>query len=203
MSYFPMFVELKGKSCLIIGGGRIALQKMRVLQDFGADVTVLAPELAEEIVKNCKVRKKEFEEVDLEGAKLVVAATDNQELNHWIAECCRTRGIPYNAVDQIDDCSFIFPSYVKEGEVVAAFSSGGQSPLITQYLKEKIKPDLTEQLGALAACLGGLRAEVKRTVATEAERKSCYREILEAGLRQDKVPEPEEIRAILAKYQKS
>lgn len=202
MSYFPMFIELTGKSCLIIGGGRIALQKMRVLQDFGADVTVIAPELSEEIVKNSKVRKKEFEETDLEGAKLVVAATDDKGLNHRIAELCKARGIPHNAVDQIDDCSFIFPSYVKEGEVVAAFSSGGQSPLITQYLKEKIRPSLTEQLGELSACLGRLRAEVKRTVATEAERKSCYREILESGLKQDKVPEPEEIRAILEKYQK-
>ena len=144
MAYFPMFVQLKNKKCLVIGGGRIALRKIEVLKDFEADVTVIAPEMITQIRQIDKIRRifRTFMEEDFKDADLVVAATDDQKINSEISQICRQQKIPVNAVDQKEDCSFIFPSYVKEGEVVAAFSSGGQSPLITQYLKEKIKPDL-------------------------------------------------------------
>ena len=112
----------------------------------------------------------------------VIAATDDQKTNHEISQICRRKKIPVNAVDQKEDCSFIFPSYVKEGEVVAAFSSGGQSPLITQYLKEKIKPDLNKELGQLAQILGSLRKLAKSCIATEQERKAFYKELLQIGL---------------------
>lgn len=224
MSYFPMFVELQNKKCLIVGGGKVAFRKIQVLLEFGADVTVVAPTFMEEIFElqqrlgakekdsvdvNRRTEKeppaicicaKKFEDTDLEGMELVVAATDEKELNHDIAELCRKRGIPCNAVDQIEDCSFIFPAYVKEGEVVAAFSSGGSSPVITQYLKEEIKPVLNVNLGNLAVCLGALRQEVKETVETEAERKRFYQEVLQLGLQKDDVPTAEEIAAILRKY---
>lgn len=228
MSYFPMFIELSGKNCLIVGGGKVARRKIRVLQEFGANVTVVAPDFIEEIrVMSATVSsekkqiaqesdwngegkasgelmlcQKSFEETDLERMELVIAATDEKELNHHISKMCQERGIPCNAVDQIEDCSFIFPAYVKEGEIVAAFSSGGQSPVITQYLKKEMKPVLTENLGKIAECLGTLRQEVKETVATEAERKHCYEELLQLGLEKDEVPTEKEIAVILKKYQK-
>ena len=138
MAYFPMFVQLKNKKCLVIGGGRIALRKIEVLKDFEADVTVIAPEMIPQIRQIDKIRRifRTFMEEDFKEAELVVAATNDPKVNSEISKICMQRKIPVNAVDQKEDCSFIFPSYVKEGEVVAAFSSGGQSPMITQYLKE-------------------------------------------------------------------
>ena len=155
MAYFPMFVQLKNKKCLVIGGGRIALRKIEVLKDFEADVTVIAPEMIPQIRQIDKIRRifRTFMEEDFKEAELVVAATNDPKVNSEISKICMQRKIPVNAVDQKEDCSFIFPSYVKEGEVVAAFSSGGQSPMITQYLKEKIKPNLTEELGQIAQIL--------------------------------------------------
>ncbi len=204
MSYFPMFVELQNKKCLVVGGGSVALRKIRVLLEFGAQVTAVAPDFLTEVreLPGVVFLQREFEAKDLSGMQLVVAATDRKEWNHRIAELCKAEKIPCNAVDQIEDCTFIFPSYVKEGEVVAAFSSGGTSPVITQYLKEEMKPHLSGTIGNLAACLGSLRAEVKSTVPTEAERKRCYREILELGLEWDDVPTEQEIREILVKYQR-
>ena len=161
MAYFPMFVQLKKKKCLVIGGGKIALRKIEVLKDFEADITVLAPEMS---------------------------------------QICRRKKIPVNAVDQKEDCSFIFPSYVKEGEVVAAFSSGGQSPLITQYLKEKIKPDLNKELGQLAQILGSLRKIAKSCIATEQERKAFYKELLQIGLEDIDSLEEQRINEIIQKY---
>ena len=88
----------------------------------------------------------------------------------------------------------------KEGEVVAAFSSGGQSPLITQYLKEKIKPDLNKELGQLAQILGSLRKLAKSCIATEQERKAFYKELLQIGLEDIDSLEEQRINEIIQKY---
>lgn len=204
MSYFPMFIELENAPCLIVGGGRIALRKVEVLLDFGAQITVVAGDIMDEIQKEKAVRckRKGFAPEDLSGMALVVAATDNPGLNHEIADLCRERKIPVNAVDQIEDCSFIFPAYLKQGEVVSAFSSGGQSPVITQYLKKETVPVMTELLGKLAAQLGTLRETVREQVETEQERKLFYRELLNMGLLKDALLSEEEIAEILFRYKK-
>lgn len=201
MSYFPMFIDLQDRPCLIVGGGRVALRKVEVLKDFGAHITVIAPAILPEIkaIEGILYQEKTFETSDLKGLDLVIAATDDKELNHKISIACKKQSIPVNAVDQIEDCTFIFPAYLKEGEVVAAFSSGGQSPVITQYLKGKMRPLLTHHLGSLAACLGSLRENMKEKIKTEAERKIVYQEILQLGLEKDTIPSEEEIRKIIEK----
>ena len=202
MAYFPMFVQLKNKKCLVIGGGRIALRKIEVLKDFEADVTVIAPEMIPQIRQIDKIRRifRTLMEEDVKEAEIVVAATNDPKVNSEISKICMQRKIPVNAVDQKEDCSFIFPSYVKEGEVVAAFSSGGQSPLITQYLKEKIKPDLNKELGQLAQILGSLRKLAKSCIATEQERKAFYKELLQIGLEDIDSLEEQRINEIIQKY---
>ena len=203
MSYFPMFIELEGRRCLVVGGGRIALHKIKALKDFGADVLVVSPVISQEIyeIEGISCCRKEFEWEDLEGQEIVVAATDDKERNHRISRACREKSIPVNAVDQIEDCTFIFPAYVKEGEVVAAFCSGGQSPVIAQYLKEQISPAMTPLLGETAACLGKLRKELRQYTKTEEERKEIYRTLLQMALLEDKVPSKETIEEIIAAYQ--
>ena len=210
MSYFPMFIELKQQPCLVVGGGSVALRKAAVLGDFGARVVVIAPVISAEIKAMEHVRwlEKTFAEEDLCPSKewigecygewaLVVAATDDTSLNHQISKSCRDKKIPVNAVDQIEDCSFIFPAYQKEGEVVAAFSSGGQSPSIAQYLKAQIQPFMPSFLGALAACLGEIRGMAKQCTATESERKKIYQTILELALQKGLLPTEEEIQEII------
>lgn len=195
MSYFPMFVELKNKPCLVVGGGAVALRKVKVLKDFGAEITVTAPEIQPEIreMHGILCREREFRQSDLKGQELVVAATADKEMNHRVSLACKKAGIPVNAVDQQEDCSFIFPAYLKEGQVVAAFSSGGQSPVIAQFLKEQMRPAMTPRLGELADCLGSLRPAVKQGIKTEEGRKKFYRELLLFSLEQDRIPTEEEI----------
>lgn len=201
MSYFPMFIELKDRRCLVAGGGRIALHKIKILMDFGAVVTVVSPDILPEIrqMELESYRQKRFHPSDLDGQQLVIAATDDEEENHRIAQVCRDRNLPVNAVDQIEDCSFIFPSYIKKGEVVAAFSSGGQSPLVTQYLKAQMMPILTDLLAKLAERLGDSRKSVQR-LCPEHARKTVYQEILSLGLEKGSVPSDEEIRRIIGKF---
>lgn len=202
MSYFPLFMELKDRDCLVVGGGRVAWRKVKVLKDFDARVSVVAPEIIPEIGEldpDLQI-EREFLDGDVQGRTLVVAATDDAALNQRISRLCQAHSIPVNAVDQIQDCSFIFPAYVKQGEVVAAFSSGGQSPVMTQYLKAQIKPVMTEELGRLAACLGSIRDVVHSSVRTEPARKHLYEELLQLGLQKGENPETEEIWNVIKKY---
>lgn len=184
MAYFPMYIELENVRCLIAGGGSVAARKASVLLDFGAEVWMVAPNIQESLRANPKITclLRQFQAQDLEGAGLVVAATDDKELNHEISVQCRKRRIPVNAVDQKEDCTFIFPSYVKQGPVTAAVTSGGTSPAAAQYLKRQIEESFPQNLGDVAQLLGEVRPYVKRTLETEDQRKWVYERLLETGL---------------------
>ena len=195
MAHFPLFIDLEKRPCLVAGGGKVALRKVQVLLDFGACVTVTAPFILKEIkaYDQVCVLEREFEPDDLRDKILVVAATDDASVNHQIAELCTSRGILVNAVDQMEDCTFIFPAYVKQRDVVAAFSSSGKSPVITQYLKAKENEILTELVGRLNDLLGSWRERVKQLLDTEKERKQVYQDILRIGIERQSLPTDEEI----------
>jgi uroporphyrin-III C-methyltransferase/precorrin-2 dehydrogenase/sirohydrochlorin ferrochelatase/precorrin-2 dehydrogenase/sirohydrochlorin ferrochelatase len=178
-----MFIKIEKEHCLVAGGGQVAWRKVRVLLDFGACVTVVAPQIIQQIRElesvGVQICVRAFEEADLEGCTMVVAATDDAGENHRIAELAKSRRIPVNAVDQQEDCTFIFPSYVREQNLVGAFSSGGNSPVITQYLKAKLAEELTGQLGQINEYMGSIRELVKERVDTERLRKQVYQTVLE------------------------
>lgn len=197
MAYFPMFVDMTERECLIVGGGNVAYRKVMVMLDFGAKVTVVAEDICDELRKltiddtadRIMFIKRRFERKDCDGMEMVIAATDDNALNHEIAEYCKAKGIMVNAVDQKADCSFIFPSYIKEKNLVAAFSSGGNSPVLTQYLKGKEQEILTPFLGELNEYMGQIREKVIAEYDTEAERKRVFKEILCAAIDNGRIPE--------------
>lgn len=210
MAYFPMFVDMTERECLIVGGGNVAYRKVIVMLDFGAKVTVVAEDICDELRKltiddiasedktgsytaNKENRitfiKRRFERKDCDGMEMVIAATDDNALNHEIAEYCKAKDIMVNAVDQKADCSFIFPSYIKEKNLVAAFSSGGNSPVLTQYLKGKEQEILTPFLGELNEYMGQIREKVIAQYDTEAGRKRVFKEILCAAIDNGRIPE--------------
>ncbi len=191
-----MFVDLTNQPCLVVGGGTVAYRKVKTLLDFDAAVVVVAEEICDSIVElaaqadnHVELQTKSFEEADCDGMTIVVAATDDICLNHRIAQYCKQNGIMVNAVDQKEDCSFIFPSYRKEKNLVAAFSSGGNSPVLTQYLKEKENPILTPFLGELNEYMGEIRETVIREYENESERKRAFQEIAKAAIESGKLPQ--------------
>lgn len=231
MAYFPMFVDMTERECLIVGGGNVAYRKVIVMLDFGAKVTVVAENICDELRKltiddiasedktgsytankennqtdsdaankennkpdsdaadRITIIKRRFDRKDCNGMEMVIVATDDNALNHEIAEYCKANGIMVNAVDQKADCSFIFPSYIKEKNLVAAFSSGGNSPVLTQYLKGKEQEILTPFLGELNEYMGQIREKVIAQYDTEAERKRVFKEILCAAIDNGRIPE--------------
>lgn len=219
MAYFPMFVDMTERECLIVGGGNVAYRKVIVMLDFGAKVTVVAEDICEALrtliaddrankgsfgldatnkegsqvesdaADRITIIKRKFNQKDCDGMEMVIAATDDNALNHEIAEYCKANDIMVNAVDQKADCSFIFPSYIKEKNLVAAFSSGGNSPVLTQYLKGKEQEVLTPFLGELNEYMGQIREKVIAQYDTEAERKRVFKEILCAAIDNGRLPE--------------
>ena len=148
----------------------------------GADITVVAEHVCHEMDilskdsgDSLRIKLKKYDNKDIEGMILVVCATDDKELNHQIAHFCMSAGVWVNAVDQKEDCSFIFPSYVKEENLVAAFSSGGNSPLLTQILKEKEKEILTPEMGIRGEILGKYRSMVQSQVRDTKKQSNIYR----------------------------
>lgn len=199
MAYFPMFIDIKNKACLVVGGGKVASHKICVLKEFGAEVKVVSPQFSEEITKMQGITLfcKEFEQGDIFDCEIVIAATDSKELNHKVASFCKERGIMVNAVDQIEDCTFIFPSYLKEGQVVAAFSSSGNSPVVTQYLKKRNENIITPLVGSINDFLGLIRQRVQHQVVSYSNRKKVYQKVLEKCLQINKIPSEQYVEQVI------
>ncbi len=195
MAYFPMFVNLKDQPCLVVGGGMVAYRKVKVLLDFEARVVVVGENICDKIYEIAKksnqleLQKKRFEDADCDNMFMVIAATDDKELNHHIAGICNSKGIMVNAVDQKEDCSFIFSSYIKEKNLIAAFSSGGNSPVLAQYLKSQEKEILTPFLGELNEYMGKIRKRVIEKYDAEEKRKEIFKEIVNTAIENGELPQ--------------
>lgn len=195
MAYFPMFVNLKDQPCLVVGGGMVAYRKVKVLLDFEARVIVVGENICDKIYEIAKksnqleLQKKCFEDADCDNMFMVIAATDDKELNHHIAGICNSKGIMVNAVDQKEDCSFIFSSYIKEKNLIAAFSSGGNSPVMAQYLKSQEKEILTPFLGELNEYMGKIRKRVIEKYDAEEKRKEIFKEIVNTAIENGELPQ--------------
>jgi len=149
LAYFPAFIKLDGKSVLVVGGGRIAGEKLDKLLDFTDNITVISPKLGrhtKELIESAGLRviERPYEESDIEGFDIVIVAVDDLDLQKSIYEACSRRHTLCNSVDSVDYCDFIFPSYTKKGDLTVAFSTSGVSPSVAKYLRraiERLIPD--------------------------------------------------------------
>ena len=168
--YFPLFVDLGGRPCLVVGSGAVASRKAAQLAAFGADVRVVSPEAS----------GRGFEDADADGMALVVAATDDPSVNARVAAACRARSIPVNVVDDPANCTFVFPAIFAKDPVVVAVSTGGASPVAARVIRDRVARAVPDALAAKVAELGARRAELKRAVPDAAERRRlCEKELEE------------------------
>lgn len=201
MAYFPMFVDLKNELCIIVGGGQIAYRKIRALLEFEAKVTVIAPEFCEDITAlgyKITKKKKGYETIDIKEAFLVIAATDDFDLNQRISGECKKEKIPVNVVDIKEECGFIFPAYVKKGDITVGVTSSGKSPIISQKIKKKIQETIPDYMAGLVDFLGNVREEVKLSFEEEEKRKKVFKQLVELGcLKHGKLTDEDVLEIIL------
>ena len=169
MGYFPFFMDLEGREGLVVGGGAVALRKLQKLLPYGPRLTVAAPELLAEIeaLPGLTRLRRTFAPAMLEGKGFVIAATDDREVNRGIAALCRERGIPVNAVDDKEQCTFLFPALVKRGDLTVGVSTAGASPSAAAWVGRRVSERLPEDFGELLDYLASLRPMVQKRVAEE------------------------------------
>ena len=202
MEWFPFYMNIEDADCLIVGGGTVALRKVEKLLPFRPRITVAAPEICEPIRSLDGIRTVygRYAPELLDGRSFVIAASGDREVNARVAADCRARSIPVNAVDSREDCTFIFPSMVKRGPLTAAFSTGGASPTAAILLKEQLEQQLPPNTEQLLTWLDSVRPLVRGCVPEEKARAALFRELTERCFRTGKVPEEEELSALLEQY---
>lgn len=166
MAYYPIFLEIAGRAVLLVGGGHVALEKIGRLVTAGARVTVVAPVLIGEVRAfvergDAAWRPRAFEAGDTAGFDLVLVATDNGAVNRQVADEARGHGIWVNAADDVGNCDFILPSLVTRGTITIATSTGGTSPALARWLRERMERFLGDEVVALGDLLAGVRREAR------------------------------------------
>ena len=182
MEYLPLFLKLKGKPCLIVGGGTVALRKAELLLRAGAQVTALAPDFHPEFElmahERLTLKRKAFAPEDLDDFALVIAATADPQLNRTVAACARQRKVLINVADCPQECDFILPALVDRSPVIIAVSSGGRAPVLARLLKSRLESLIPANFGSLAELAGRFRAQVKKTLGHPSLRRKFWEQAL-------------------------
>ena len=183
MKYYPLFMDLHGRRVLVVGGGEVAARKIELLRRAGAAVTVVAPRLCPGVAAlraagSVAHAARRFTPGDVEGAALVVAATDDTGLHQLISQYCQSRGIPVNVVDDTPLCSVITPAMVDRSPIQIAISSGGVAPVLARRLRAWIEAAVPPGYGRLAALAARFRQRVKERFAGVDARRRFWERVL-------------------------
>jgi precorrin-2 dehydrogenase/sirohydrochlorin ferrochelatase len=167
MGYFPAFVQMENRRVLLVGGGNIAREKLAKLLDFTGDITIIAGDVSSEVESmakehSLKVLTRMYREGDIDGFDIVVVATDTVELHRQIYEESRKSRILVNSVDNTQYCDFIFPSYVKQGELIVAFSTSGASPAFARYIRKWFEAVLPSGVDHFLQKMKQMRSELPK-----------------------------------------
>ncbi|MBQ9674211.1 MAG: bifunctional precorrin-2 dehydrogenase/sirohydrochlorin ferrochelatase [Ruminococcus sp.] len=197
MGYFPFYIDIKDKICLVVGGGTVALRKVEKLLLFNPKITVVSPEIHREITNlpNVTVIKRKFKDSDINNAFMVITATDDNALNSHIFELCTAKNILVNTVDDRDKCGFIFPALIKNDSVTIGISTSGKCPIYSRYLREKIEKSYDKDF-KIADKLGEYRLMIKDKISTEAQRKALLQQILDIYIDNENPDEKEVLKII-------
>lgn len=181
MDQLPLFFNLNNKSALVVGGGDVALRKVQSLVKAGAKVTVVAPDVHDSLMlmasHQVRIQKTEFQPWHIEQQRLVIAATDDLELNQQIHDLCEENDIWVNVVDQPELCQFTFPSIIDRDPVTIAISTNGKAPVLGRLLREKLEKLIPQWTGKLAQKAGEFREEVKSKITDFQSRRHFWERV--------------------------
>jgi precorrin-2 dehydrogenase/sirohydrochlorin ferrochelatase len=187
MSYYPIMLDLQGKRAVVIGGGQVAQRKIETLLRYEAEVCVVAHELSFDLksqVASGKVKwiAEEYDQDGLDGAFLVIAATDDAALNRRVSGDAKRKGILINAVDQPADCTFIVPSILERGDLLIAISTSGQSPMLAKKIRRTLETQFGKEYALFLRLMGRLRKEILAQGFSQDENRRIFHDLVESPI---------------------
>ena len=185
-AYYPIFLELTQRCCLVVGGGTVAERKVQGLLEAGADVVVVSPTLTEAlhalaVDSLLTYFPRPFRDEDVKGCALVIAATDRVEVNAHVAKTARRLGIWVNVVDTPAVCDFIAPAVVRRGALQIAISTGGKSPMLAKRLRQGLEALIGPEYGELADILGAMRTSLRYRGEPSEVWHAMFRRVIDAS----------------------
>ncbi len=182
--FYPLYLNIKGKKCVIVGGGKVAYRKACSLKDAGADVTVVSPGICPEMVneKGITFVNKSYDERFLDGSLLVIAATDDEEVNKKVSLDARERNIIVNVVDRPELCSFIVPSTIRRGDLCISISTGGASPALAKNIRKELEDFFGPEYGEYINLLTRMRNVALSEIKDDAKRRKVLQRLAEKDM---------------------
>ncbi|WP_445369072.1 siroheme synthase CysG [Methylomonas sp. BW4-1] len=184
MDYFPLFLKVKGQTCLVVGAGEIAARKIELLVGAGANIVVVALEIGNTVAamnhsNQIVIRQKAFTHEDIDGMGLVVSATNCRSTNIEVSKLANQRKIPVNVVDDPALCSFIFPAIIDRSPLLIAISSSGVSPVLTRLLRARVESAIPASFGLLVQLAEKFKLLVKQRIVQPSLRRVFWEKILQ------------------------
>ncbi|MDH5695888.1 MAG: bifunctional precorrin-2 dehydrogenase/sirohydrochlorin ferrochelatase [Dehalococcoidia bacterium] len=167
LPYYPMFLNISGKRCVVVGGGQVALRKVGVLLEHGASVEVISPDLCSKLIElaesgRIRILRRHYQLGDLQKALIAIAATDNSDINQQVVKEAQGKAVLVNATDDLENSDFIVPSYVRRGSMTIVVSTAGRSPALARKIRARLEKEFGDEYASLVNLIGEVRAEVKR-----------------------------------------
>lgn len=187
MKYYPVCLNIRGKRCVVVGGGDVAERKAEKLVDGGAEVILVSRRLTPLLIRMKREGKishieDDYQETHLGDAFLVIGATDRDDVNERIARDARGRGILANIVDDPDSCDFILPALLERGDLVVAVSTSGKSPALARKVRDQMESCIGPEYETLTGIMGRLREMVTAKGLSGEENKKLFEAIVDSDI---------------------
>lgn len=184
MADFPLFIKMDGRKVMVIGGGSVALRKIRILTDYGADIRIISGEVRNELKMMAEAGRLEWQKEnltekhlsELDEAFLVICASNDETVNAMAANYCQRRHILVDCAKPGENSDCVFPSVVRRGNVVVGISTSGGVPALTRHLREKIEAVMPEWYGDFERALRDKRRQLKQSDLSQGERRQSLRQ---------------------------
>jgi precorrin-2 dehydrogenase / sirohydrochlorin ferrochelatase len=187
MRYYPIYLDIKDRNCLVVGGGSVGTRKVETLLECGAKVTVVSIDAAETLKKFSdrsviQLKERAFQSADLDNMFLVIGATDNEALNFEIYAVARRRGVLCNIADRPEACDFILPSIVNRGDLIIAISTSGKSPAFAKKLRKQLETQFGNEYAEFLDLMGAIRKKLLSKDHAPEAHKHLFEQLIEKDL---------------------
>ncbi len=187
MRYYPVYLDIQNRKCLVVGGGVVGTRKVVTLMDCGANVTVVSLEVTKQLLQLAdsnaiKLKKRSYRSSDLDGMFLVIGATNNEELNRQISKDAQHLNKLCNIADRPESCNFILPSFLNRGDLIVAISTSGKSPALARKIRKDLENEFGEEYAEFLRLMGAIRQKLLSKNNDSKANKYLFEQLISRGL---------------------